>query len=152
MIWFVSCKQASVVLSMAALLNLCMSYVLCRILHDRPCLYSQSATTPVRYIPKILLQVYALVPPDGFRVNAALPQNVDMQTGVLLSNPSAPICEVGIASTLLNNTLELIDPSQPTSSPVAAVVQGSMELQIVNLQATDMQVRYLAILVLSLPY
>ena len=75
-------------------------------------------------------------------IGATLPSATDMQTGVLLPNPETPTCEVGIAPGLANGYLALEDSSQPTASPVPSLVQGSLSLQLANLQTTDLQVRH----------
>ena len=67
-------------------------------------------------------------------INATLPESTDKQTGVLLPNPPAPACEVGIDIKFVNTSLGLQDPTQPTASPVPSVVLGSLSLQLANLQ------------------
>ncbi len=73
-------------------------------------------------------------------INATLPEAVGMQTGVLLPNPDTPTCEVGIGYVLVNASVALQNDSQPTSSPVPALVTGEIRLQLGNLQSSDVQV------------
>lgn len=92
----------------------------------------------VSFIP---MQAQQNVPPNGGVIDATLPGQVDKQTGVLLPNPPAPICEVGIESVLVNGSVALQDPNQPTAYPVPSLVSGQLSLQLANLQTSDMQVR-----------
>ena len=73
-------------------------------------------------------------------INATLPEATVMQTGVLLPNPDTPSCEVGITYILKNASVALQNSSQPTSSPVPALVMGELDLQLATLQSEDLQV------------
>ena len=83
------------------------------------------------------------MPENPAAINATLPAQTGVQTGVLLPNPDSPTCEVGIAAELTNGSLALQDPAQPTASPVPSLVSGQLSLQLANLQTTDLQVRCL---------
>ena len=86
------------------------------------------------------MQAQAVVDLNSTAINATLPTEVDMQTGVLLPNPPSPTCEVGIEALLSNGSVALQDPLQPSAYPVPSLVSGQLSLQLANLRTTDLQV------------
>jgi hypothetical protein len=78
---------------------------------------------------------------DAAASNVLLPTDADKQTGVLLPNPETPTCEVSIALIIVNASVALQNPDQPTASPVPSLVEGTLQLQLANLKSTDTQVQ-----------
>ena len=73
-------------------------------------------------------------------INATLPEDSMVMTGVLLPNPAEPPCAVGITMNVIDAAVAFIDPSQPTANPVPSQVSGKVALQLASLISADLPV------------